>query len=107
MQVLIVHAHPEAASFNAALTRAAADALQGAGHAVTVSDLFAENFNPTAGRHDFTTVADPQKFHYQTEQAFAAANAGFAAEISREQERVRNADLLILQFPLWWGAPPG
>jgi NAD(P)H dehydrogenase (quinone) len=107
MQVLIVHAHPEPASFNAALTRVATEALRSAGHAVTVSDLFAENFNPTAGRHDFSTVADPEKFHYQTEQAHAAAHGGFVAEISREQERVRNADLLILQFPLWWGAPPG
>jgi NAD(P)H dehydrogenase (quinone) len=106
MQVLIVHAHPEPASFNAALTRAATDALREAGHAVTVSDLYAENFNAVAGRHDFTTVTDPTRFHYQTEQAYAAAHGGFAAEISREQERVWHADLLILQFPLWWGAPP-
>ena len=39
MKVLIVHAHPEPASFNAALTEVASVALRGAGHAVTVSDL--------------------------------------------------------------------
>lgn len=71
MQVLIVQAHPEPASFNAALTRAATDALQSAGHAVTVSDLYAEGFNATADRHDFTTIADPSLFHYQSEQAYA------------------------------------
>jgi NAD(P)H dehydrogenase (quinone) len=36
MQVLIVHAHPEPQSFNAALTHAAAAALRDAGHGVTV-----------------------------------------------------------------------
>jgi NAD(P)H dehydrogenase (quinone) len=106
MQALIVHAHPEPTSFNAALTRAAMDALQSADHAVTVSDLYADGFNATAGRHDFATTADPSRFHYQSEQAHAAAHGGFTDEIRREQERVRRADLLILQFPLWWGAPP-
>jgi NAD(P)H dehydrogenase (quinone) len=106
MQVLIVHAHPEPSSFNAALTSEAADALEAAGHVVTISDLHAEGFDATAGRHDFVAVADPSLFHYQTEQAHAAAHNGFAAEIRREQERVRRADLVVLQFPLWWGAPP-
>src|ERR1700736_2528074 len=106
MRVLIVHAHPEPASFNMALTRAATDALRDAGHEVVLSDLYAERFDPAAGRHDFTTVAAPSPFHYQSEQAYAAEHGGFAAEIRREQERVLGADLLILQFPLWWGAPP-
>jgi NAD(P)H dehydrogenase (quinone) len=106
MQVLIVHAHPEPASFNAALTRASVDALQNAGHTITVSDLYAEGFDAMAGRHDFTTTADPSLFHYQSEQAYAAVHGGFAVDIRRQQEQVRRADLLILQFPLWWGAPP-
>ena len=66
MNVLIVHAHPEPTSFNAALTGVAVEALRHAGHEVTISDLYAEDFDP----------------------------------------RVLSADLLILQFPLWWGAPP-
>lgn len=106
MQVLIVHAHPEPKSFNGALTVHAANALRDAGHEVTISDLYAEGFNPVAGRHDFTTVADGAVFHYQTEQDHAARTRGFCDEIRREQARVVAADLLILQFPLWWGAPP-
>lgn len=106
MQVLIVHAHPEATSFNTALTRQAEATLSAAGHTVVVSNLYASGFNPVAGRHDFTTVADPARFHYQTEQAHAARHNGFCDEIRREQARVAAADLLILQFPLWWGAPP-
>ena len=106
MNILIVYAHPEPASFNAAMCARARDALMQAGHEVVVSDLYAEGFNPVAGRHDFLSVADPQVFHYQTEQAHAARHGTFAPDIAREQRRVADADLLILQFPLWWGGVP-
>ncbi len=106
MNVLIVYAHPEPASFNAAVVDRARSALEGAGHKVTVSDLYGDGFDPVAGRHDFTSVANPEVFHYQSEQAHAAKTGGFVPEIAREQERVRAADILMLQFPLWWGGPP-
>ncbi len=106
MRVLIVHAHPEPASFSGALTSAAVEALEASGHETTVSDLYAEGFDAIAGRGDFTDAANPAKFHYQAEQAHAAQADSFVPEIAREQARVRAADLLILQFPLWWGAPP-
>jgi NAD(P)H dehydrogenase (quinone) len=107
MHVLIVYAHPEPTSFNAALKDAAVETIaSSSGHSVEVSDLYAEHFNPVAGRHDFTTVADPERFHYQNEQLLAATRDGFSEELRREQDRLRRADLLILQFPLWWGAPP-
>src|SRR5262245_45071995 len=106
MHVLIVYAHPERTSFNAALKDAAVETILGAGHSVVVSDLYAEKFVPVAGRHDFATVADGVRFHYQTEQQFAAERDAFAPDLAREQERLRRADILILQFPLWWGGPP-
>ncbi|MEO9337466.1 NAD(P)H-dependent oxidoreductase [Mesorhizobium sp. SB112] len=106
MNVLIVYAHPEPASFSAALRDSAANALKAAGHTVTISDLYADNFNPVAGRHDFLSEDDPQRFHYQGEQAAAAKNGTFAPDLVREQEKVAAADLLILQYPLWWGGPP-
>lgn len=106
MNVLIVLAHPEPQSFNHALCARARQALTRAGHEVVVSDLCAQGFNPVAGRHDFSTVADPARFHYQSEQAHAARHGGFAPDLAREQERVAAADLLILQFPLWWGGVP-
>lgn len=105
-RILIVYAHPEPTSFNAALRECAAAALRREGHAVTVSDLYTERFDPVAGRHDFTSVADPDRFHYQSEQARATRAGAFAPDIAREQARVAAADLLILQFPLWWGGPP-
>src|SRR5690554_2029072 len=106
MNVLIVLAHPEPNSFNAALCARAKAALEEAGHEVTISDLYAEGFNPVAGRHDFLSVANPDRFHYQTEQAYAARHGTYAPDVAREQERVAAADLIILQFPLWWGGVP-
>lgn len=106
MNVLLVYAHPEPTSFTAALKEVSIDTLRAAGHTVEVSDLYAEGFDPVGGRKDFTTSADPARFHYQSEQEFACINDGFAPDIAREQARVARADLLILHFPMWWGGPP-
>lgn len=88
------------------MAREAQSSLEDAGHSVTVSDLYAEGFNPTAGRHDFESVADPERFHYQTEQAHASANDTYTAEIAREQRRVAETDLFLFVFPIWWGGVP-
>lgn len=106
MNILIVHAHPEPSAFTSAMKDVAREALEAAGHAVQVSDLYAEGFDPVGGRHDFVTVADPQRFHYQTEQAHACRHDGFADDLRREQARVAAADLLLFTFPLWWGGMP-
>jgi NAD(P)H dehydrogenase (quinone) len=106
MHVLIVHAHPEPASFTAALKDTAVRALSAAGHGVEVSDLYGEAFNPVAGRHDFICAADPACFHYQSEQLNASRTRGFAADLVREQERLMRADLFVFTFPLWWGGLP-
>ena len=106
MRALIVYAHPEPTSFTAALKDTALRALSATGHGVEVSDLYAEGFNPVAGRHDFIAAADPARFHYQSEQLHASRGHGFAADLVREQERLMRADLLIFVFPLWWGGVP-
>ncbi len=106
MNILIVYAHPEPSSFCAALKDTGLRALTAAGHKVEVSDLYAENFNPVPGRHDFTAAADPQRFHYQSEQLHASKTGGFAPDLAREQARLMRADLLVFIFPLWWGGIP-
>jgi NAD(P)H dehydrogenase (quinone) len=106
MQALIVHAHPEPASFTAALKDIAVCALAAAGHRIEVSDLYGQGFNPVAGRHDFIAAADPARFHYQSEQLNASRTGGFAADLVREQQRLMRADLLVFTFPLWWGGLP-
>ena len=106
MHALFVYAHPEPASFTAALKDAGAAALRDSGHTVEVSDLYAEKFDPVAGRHDFCTVADVARFHYQTEQGHAHKHQAFAPDLAREQERFLKADLVVWLFPIWWGGMP-
>jgi NAD(P)H dehydrogenase (quinone) len=106
MNVFIVHAHPEPKSFNGAMTRAATAALKDAGHEVVVSDLYAMQFDPVSGRHNFTTVKDTDAYRQQAEEAYAAAHDGFAPELQREMDRLFWCDVLILQFPLWWFGLP-
>jgi len=106
MNVLIVHAHPEPTSFNGAMTRRAVETLEGWGHAVVVSDLWAEGFEAVGGRGDFTSVADPERFDYQVEQEYATEHGTFAEDLKREHARLKACDALILQFPLWWFGPP-
>ena len=106
MRVFIVHAHPEPRSFNGAMTRAASEALREAGHEVVVSDLYAMSFNPVSSRHNFLTVQDPDYYRQQAEEAFAAAQDGFAPDIQAEMDKLFWCDALILQFPLWWFGLP-
>lgn len=106
MRALLVYAHPEPTSFTAALKNVARDSLSEAGHTVEISDLYAEGFNPVAGRHDFLGVHDPQRFHYQSEQRHAHETGTFAPDIAREQTRFLKADLVVWLYPIWWGGMP-
>lgn len=106
MNILIIYAHPEPRSFTAAMKDTAVRALSAAGHIVEVSDLYGEGFDPVGGRHDFTGMADPELFHYQSEQLHASRTDGFAADIVREQARLMRADFVAIVFPLWWGGLP-
>lgn len=106
MNVLIVHAHPEPKSLNAALTERAAATLSNGGHAVRVSDLSAMAWDPVSDRRNFTTVADPDFYRQQREETHAGLLGGFAADVRSEMEKVKWCDVLILQFPLWWFGLP-
>ena len=106
MRVFIVHAHPEPGSFSGAMTRAATEALAGAGHEVTLSDLYAMRFDPVSDRRNFVTTHDPDYYRQQAEEAHAAQHDGFAPDIQAEMDKLFWCDALILQFPLWWFGLP-
>lgn len=106
MRVFVLYAHPEPTSFCGALKDVAVATILEAGHEALVSDLYADGFNPVAGRHDFTRAADPARFHYQTEQLHAARSGGFADDIAGEQEKFAAADLVVAIFPIWWSGAP-
>lgn len=107
MHVLIVYAHPEPASFNGAMKDLAVGTLAAQGHAVEVSDLYAMGWNPTAGPADIAGPrAEAERFSLAREQTVAMETGTIAAEIAAEQRKLARADLLILQFPVWWFGMP-
>lgn len=106
LRALIVHAHPEPASFNAALRDTAVRTLRARGAEVAVSDLYAQRFEAVAGRDDFLALHNPERFAYVHEQRRATASRGYGADILTEQDRLAASDLVIFQFPLWWYAVP-
>lgn len=107
MHALIVYAHPEPKSFNAAMKERAERTLVDMGWTVEVSDLYALNFKAAAGFDDFTTPANPDFLKYAVEQTNAARlDNGFATDVQAEIDKLKRADLLILQFPMWWFSFP-
>ncbi len=106
MNVFLIYAHPEPASFNGTLKDFAVEVLTGSGHQVRVSDLYAMGFNPVPGRHDFMEQANPELFRLQMEQKHASETDTFAPDLREEMEKLVWADVLIFQFPLWWFGIP-
>ncbi|MCG8394611.1 MAG: NAD(P)H-dependent oxidoreductase [Pseudomonadales bacterium] len=106
MQALIVHSHPEARSFNGTLTRTARDTLTAQGYSVTVSDLYAEGFDPVEAPAHYPRRTDHTRFSPLAEQRHAWQSSALPTDVQREIRRLEQADLLLLQFPLWWHAAP-
>lgn len=106
MHVHIVHVHPEPASFNGAMTRAARESLTGEGHDVTLSDLYADGFDPVERGGHYRPRVDGQTFSPLAEQRHAHETGNLPVDVAREIERLEKADLVIFQFPLWWHQVP-
>ncbi|XP_011790850.1 PREDICTED: ribosyldihydronicotinamide dehydrogenase [quinone] isoform X2 [Colobus angolensis palliatus] len=100
-KVLIVYAHEEPRSFNGSLKNVAVDELSRQGCTVTVSDLYAMNFEPRATRKDITAaLSNPEVFSYGVETYKAYKQRSLAGDITDEQKKVREADLVIFQGKL-------
>uniref|UniRef100_A0A7J8CJX4 NAD(P)H dehydrogenase [quinone] 1 n=1 Tax=Rousettus aegyptiacus TaxID=9407 RepID=A0A7J8CJX4_ROUAE len=97
-KALIVLAHAEKTSFNYAMKDAAVETLKKKGWVVTVSDLYAMNFNPIISRKDITgTLKDPENFQYAPETVLAYKNGCLSPDIVAEQKKLEAADLVIFQ----------
>lgn len=81
MHALWVLAHPDPQSLNAHLCRVGTDALRSAGWQVAVSDLYAMGWDPVLVEEG-------------------------GEDVEAEQAKLRAADLVVLQFPLWWYGMP-
>lgn len=106
MNVLLVYAHPEPRSLNAAFRDVAVEALLAQGHNVQISDLYADNWKSQVDRADFPSLAEHERL-----VTTAASKKDFEAgtltqDVQAEIEKLLWADALILQFPLWWFSMP-
>jgi len=91
MKILYIYCHPLPESFHGAIRSEALGALQEAGHAVDLCDLYAEKFDPVMGadeRRDYHDLSKNQ------------------SRVTDYVRRLRDADALICQFPVWSFGPP-
>lgn len=106
MNILIVYAHHEPSSLTAAMKNLATEVFTKQGHAVTISDLYALGFNPTAQKWDFVTTSGGH-FNYMLEQRHAAQlDMAFSPDIASEIGKVKAADFILFVTPLWWHSVP-
>ena len=106
MRVLIVHCHPEPASFNGALTGVAATTLRERGFSVEISDLYSEGFDPCERAEHYAHRNDSAVFSPLGEQRHAFETNSLPADVQREIARLKTADLVVFQFPIWWHGVP-
>ncbi len=91
MRVLVVYAHPLETSFIAALHQRVVETLRAGGHRVDDLDLYAERFDPVMSREQFAHYVD------------TSVNT---REVEPYVERLRDAEALILVFPVWFDGLP-
>jgi NAD(P)H dehydrogenase (quinone) len=106
MHAHFVLAHPEPQSFNAHLVRSGSAALEAEGWTTSVSDLYAMSFDPCERPEHFADRAAPARFDVQTEQRRASENGSLPRAVTDELALLDRADLLVLQYPMWWHLPP-
>lgn len=106
MNVLLVYAHPEPTSLNGTLKAFTVERLQRAGHTVQVSDLHAMQWKAQIDADDHIGRDASLPFHASLDSREAFKTGRQSADIAAEQEKLRWADAVILQFPLWWFSMP-
>ncbi|APX31578.1 NADPH:quinone reductase [Brachybacterium sp. P6-10-X1] len=105
--VLWVSAHPEPRSLNGALRRDGIGHLRRQGHRVIESDLYAMGWDPVLRARDgLPAPHDDERFRVSEDTRRAYLEDAQDPEVSAEQDKIRRADALVLQFPLWWYGMP-
>ena len=106
MNVLIVYAHPEPTSLNGSLKDFAMQRLAANGHAVQVSDLYAMGWKPQLDAGDTLERQAGTPFHPSLDSKRAFEGGWQSPDIAAEQDKLRWADAVVFQFPLWWFSMP-
>ncbi len=106
MNVLLVYAHPEPRSLNGSIRDFTVDRFVRAGHTVEVSDLYAMRWKASLDADDFPQRDATQPFSPSANSKRACNEGTQTADVAAEQDKLRRADLVIFQFPLWWFSMP-
>lgn len=88
MNISLILAHPDPASFNSAIAGVCKDILQTNGHAVFFHDLYAEGFDPIITAEEISR------------------SAKLAENLQMHCDEIAFADGIIIVHPNWWGQPP-
>lgn len=105
--ILWVSAHPEPRSLNGCLRRDAIAHLRRRDRTVWESDLYAMGWDPVVRAADGGHASDNREsFRVSADTREAFMSGSQPMEITREQEKLRRADAVVVQFPLWWYGMP-
>lgn len=91
MNVLVIHAHPQAQSFSAALRDSVVAGLSRTTHEVRVRKLYEENFDPCLSLDEWRGHLDPPETKPHLAPHF---------------DDLQWCEALVLVYPTWWGAQP-
>jgi NAD(P)H dehydrogenase (quinone) len=86
----VILCHPDANSFNAAVARRYCDAVSAIGHVAVLRDLYRSGFDPVL----------------RSNERPKAGKASYAADVAAEIALIRDADVFVLVYPIWFGTPP-
>lgn len=106
MNVLIVFAHPDPHSLNAAMRDVCIAELEAQGHRVEVSDLYAMSFKPVVDRADFPLLPPDERLKVARASSEGYAAGHLTGDVLAEIDKLQRADAILLHFPLWWYSMP-
>ena len=87
---IVILAHPDPQSFNAAVARTYVETITAAGHRAVRRDLYRLGFDPILKNHE---RPDHRGFEV-------------SADVRAEYEAIDGAEVYTLIYPLWFGLPP-
>ena len=105
--ILWISAHPEPRSLNGSLRDDSIAHLRRSGHTVLESDLYAMGWNPVVQAQDGGHSPDDlDLFHVSADTRAAYLSGSQSPDVAAEQAKLRQADAIVVQFPLWWYSMP-
>ncbi|WP_324651791.1 NAD(P)H-dependent oxidoreductase [Georgenia sp. H159] len=104
--VLWVSAHPEPASLSGSLRRDGITALRGSGHEVVESDLYAMDWDPVVRPDNLDRRGITGRVDVTRHGRRAVLEDAVPDDVAGEQAKLARADVVVVQFPLWWYGMP-